>query len=175
MAPERLQPGASAGQPGRAQRAALGHGHHVDRQTGGVGQGLHPGLVAHAAPGGHDAAGLDLAQVEQVAGGEPRRLVGRPPDRGGVHADVEVVQRGPPVRIVEGHPLAAQVGLPHRHPGQVVGRRAERATVVDRRPSRRSTQFRNRPPALEGPPISDLARRGVGHGPQAVGPRASRG
>ena len=101
-----------------------------------------------------------------MAHGEPGRLVGGPTGRGRVHADVEIVQRRPPVRVVEGHALAPQVRLPHRHPSQVHGRPGRIRRGTGGPASRRSAQFRKSPPALDGPAQQHPSRRGVGHRPQ---------
>ncbi len=155
-----FEAGHLAGQPGGSERAALGHRHHVDRQAGAVGQRLDPGRVAHAPAGGHDPGRVDPGQIELVAHREGRRLVRGPHDRAGIHPDVEVVQRGAAPRVVERHPLAPQVGLPHRHPTGILGRAARPSR--GRRPRARPTQFTNRPPAFEGPPISAVSGTELG-------------
>ena len=124
--------------------------------------------LSHAAAGGDDAPCVRPAEVDDVAHRERRTLGGGPPHGRGTHADVEVVQRGPTVGIVERHPLATQVGLPDRDRVEVeLG--AGRVELI-------GVDVAEQPPdpvdeeaaGVRRAADQRLARRGVGHGPDAV-------
>ena len=67
-------------------------------------------------------------EVDDVAHRERRALVGRPPDGRRAHPDVEVVQRGPAVGVVQRHPLAraGTAARPGSRRGRAVAGRAGR-------------------------------------------------
>ena len=93
-----------------------------------------------AAAGGHDARHRCSAQFDELTDDEARRLVGGPPQRGGVVGEIEGVQHGAAIRIVERGALAADVRRPHRHPA------ADRPSP-------------GRPVRPRGPPSRGTARR----------------
>ena len=116
-----LEAGGDPGQVRRAEGGALRHRDDVDRQPGAVGQRLHPGARSARRRrwrrcGGHRAPPRSM--MWRTANAEPS--CGGPPDGRRAHPDVEVVQRGPAVRVVERHPLAPQVAA--ARPGPRRGR-----------------------------------------------------